>query len=122
MTTLGNGRWLKELVFPPGTGEYRLVMDGQRMADPLAKENVPDDVTQESKDEKDERIKMPSLWCQTWQFQVRFRVSPLPHVSEANALNRAGGSPESMASQDVHAVGAIGGELRENCCIRLWTH
>jgi 1,4-alpha-glucan branching enzyme len=38
---VGDGRWLKETVLPPGTYEYRLVVDGQWIADPLAKETVP---------------------------------------------------------------------------------
>ena len=37
----GDGRWLKETVLPLGTYEYRLVVDGQWIADPLAKETVP---------------------------------------------------------------------------------
>ena len=38
---LGDGRWLKETALPPGIYEYRLVVDGQWIADPLAKETVP---------------------------------------------------------------------------------
>ena len=38
---LGDGRWLKETVLAPGSYEYRLVVDGQWMADPLAKEVAP---------------------------------------------------------------------------------
>ena len=38
---LGGGRWLKDTALPPGTYEYRLVVDGQWIADPLAKETVP---------------------------------------------------------------------------------
>jgi 1,4-alpha-glucan branching enzyme len=38
---LGDGRWLKETVLPAGTYEYRLVVDGQWIADPLAPESVP---------------------------------------------------------------------------------
>ena len=41
MHPLGDGRWLKETVLPAGTYEYRLVVDGQWIADPLAKETVP---------------------------------------------------------------------------------
>ena len=41
MHPTGDGRWLKETVLPPGTYEYRLVVDGQWMPDPLAKETVP---------------------------------------------------------------------------------
>jgi 1,4-alpha-glucan branching enzyme len=36
-----DGRWLKELVLPPGTHEYCLVVDGKWMADSLANEMVP---------------------------------------------------------------------------------
>jgi 1,4-alpha-glucan branching enzyme len=38
---LGGGRWLKETALPVGTYEYRLLVDGQWIADPLAKETVP---------------------------------------------------------------------------------
>jgi 1,4-alpha-glucan branching enzyme len=41
MHPLGGGRWLKETVLPPGNHEYCLVVDGQWMPDPLAKESVP---------------------------------------------------------------------------------
>ncbi len=41
MHPLGCGRWLKETVLPPGDYEYCLVVDGQWMPDPLAKETVP---------------------------------------------------------------------------------
>jgi len=37
----GNGHWLKETALAPGTYEYCLVVDGQWMPDPLAKETVP---------------------------------------------------------------------------------
>jgi 1,4-alpha-glucan branching enzyme len=37
----GSGRWLKETVLPAGTYEYCLVVDGQWMPDPLARETVP---------------------------------------------------------------------------------
>ncbi|MEI7731896.1 MAG: glycogen-binding domain-containing protein [Verrucomicrobiota bacterium] len=40
MHPLGQGRWLKETVLPAGCYEYRLVVDGQWIADPLAKETV----------------------------------------------------------------------------------
>lgn len=40
MHSLGGGRWLKETVLPPGTYEYCLVVDGQWIPDPLAKETV----------------------------------------------------------------------------------
>ena len=42
MIALGHGRWLKELVLPPGSCyEYLIVMDGQWIPDPSAKETVP---------------------------------------------------------------------------------
>jgi 1,4-alpha-glucan branching enzyme len=41
MIALGNSRWLKELALPPGQYEYRLVVDGQWMSDPLARETAP---------------------------------------------------------------------------------
>ena len=41
MIPLGEGRWVKALALPPGTYEYRLVVDGEWIADPLAKETVP---------------------------------------------------------------------------------
>ncbi len=41
MISLGEGRWAKGLVLPPGTYEYCLVVDGAWMPDPLAPENVP---------------------------------------------------------------------------------
>jgi 1,4-alpha-glucan branching enzyme len=37
----GNGHWLKETALAPGTYEYCLVVDGQWMPDPLARETVP---------------------------------------------------------------------------------
>ena len=37
----GGGRWVKETVLPPGTYEYCLVVDGEWMPDPLAKDYVP---------------------------------------------------------------------------------
>ena len=37
----GGGRWLKETALVPGTYEYCLVVDGQWMPDPLARETVP---------------------------------------------------------------------------------
>jgi 1,4-alpha-glucan branching enzyme len=40
MHPLGNGHWLKETAFVPGTYEYCLVVDGQWMPDPLARETV----------------------------------------------------------------------------------
>ena len=41
MIALGEGRWRKELTLPPGRYEYRLVVDGQWVDDPAAKETVP---------------------------------------------------------------------------------
>ncbi|MGO8696350.1 MAG: glycogen-binding domain-containing protein [Limisphaerales bacterium] len=35
------GRWWKETALVPGTYEYCLVVDGQWMPDPLARETVP---------------------------------------------------------------------------------
>jgi 1,4-alpha-glucan branching enzyme len=40
MHPLGGGRWLKETALPPGTYEYRLVVDGNWMADPRALKTV----------------------------------------------------------------------------------
>ena len=37
----GGGRWLKETVLKPGIYEYCLIVDGQWMPDPAAKESVP---------------------------------------------------------------------------------
>jgi hypothetical protein len=41
MVPLGEGRWLKELVLSPGVYEYRLVVDGEWIPDPLGKETSP---------------------------------------------------------------------------------
>jgi 1,4-alpha-glucan branching enzyme len=41
MVALGNGRWIKSIVLPPGTYEYCLVVDGQWLPDPLANESIP---------------------------------------------------------------------------------
>ena len=41
MVSLGDGRWLKELVLAPGVYEYRLVVDGKWMLDPKASETAP---------------------------------------------------------------------------------
>lgn len=41
MHPAGGGYWLKDTVLPPGTYEYRLVVDGEWLADPLARETVP---------------------------------------------------------------------------------
>ena len=40
MHPTGDGHWLKESDLPPGTYEYCLVVDGQWMPDPLARETV----------------------------------------------------------------------------------
>jgi 1,4-alpha-glucan branching enzyme len=37
----GGGHWWKETALAPGTYEYCLVVDGQWMPDPLARETVP---------------------------------------------------------------------------------
>jgi hypothetical protein len=39
---LGNGHCLKEMILPPGIYEYCLVVDGECIPDPLAKEDVAD--------------------------------------------------------------------------------
>ncbi len=41
MVPLGAGRWLKELVLPPGDYQYRLVVDGEWIADPGASAIAP---------------------------------------------------------------------------------
>jgi 1,4-alpha-glucan branching enzyme len=41
MVLLGEGRWVKDLALPPGVYEYRLVVDGRWMPDPLATETAP---------------------------------------------------------------------------------
>lgn len=41
MISLGNGRWMKELLLPPGRYEYAFVVDGKRMPDPRAVESTP---------------------------------------------------------------------------------
>jgi len=41
MHPAGGGYWLKDTVLPPGIYEYRLVVDGEWQADPLARETVP---------------------------------------------------------------------------------
>jgi 1,4-alpha-glucan branching enzyme len=41
MLALGNGRWAADLTLPAGSYEYRLVADGQWMADPAARKTVP---------------------------------------------------------------------------------
>ena len=41
MVAGGEGRWVKELVLPPGRHEYRFVVDGQLVDDPKGAEFVP---------------------------------------------------------------------------------
>lgn len=41
LTRNGDGLWHQELSLPPGTYQYRLVVDGVWMADPAASESVP---------------------------------------------------------------------------------
>ena len=41
MMAPGQGRWLKELVLPPGHYAYLIMADGNRMPDPSAQATVP---------------------------------------------------------------------------------
>jgi 1,4-alpha-glucan branching enzyme len=41
MINLGGGKWAKELLLPPGTYEYRFVVDGNWICDPSARNTVP---------------------------------------------------------------------------------
>ncbi len=41
MLTLGGGRWVKELLLPPGRYEYLFVVDGEWRSDPAAVEQTP---------------------------------------------------------------------------------
>ena len=41
MISMGNGRWMKEMVLPPGRYEYLLMADGEWLPDPSAGESVP---------------------------------------------------------------------------------
>jgi 1,4-alpha-glucan branching enzyme len=41
MIELGQGRWAKDLMLPPGDYEYCLVVDGEWKPDPAAAETVP---------------------------------------------------------------------------------
>ena len=41
LISLGDGKWVKELVLPPGRYEYCFVVDCQWVDDPAAKETVP---------------------------------------------------------------------------------
>ena len=40
MIPMAKGRWAKNLTLPPGIYEYRLLVDGEWMTDPLARETV----------------------------------------------------------------------------------
>jgi 5'-AMP-activated protein kinase regulatory beta subunit len=40
MIGMGEGRWAKELLLPPGTYEYRFVVDGDWVTDPNSKETA----------------------------------------------------------------------------------
>jgi 1,4-alpha-glucan branching enzyme len=40
MHPMGGGRWIRETGLPPGTYEYRLVVDGEWIADPQAAKTV----------------------------------------------------------------------------------
>ena len=40
MIFLEGGHWMKELALPPGRYEYRLVVDGEWMPDPLVQETA----------------------------------------------------------------------------------
>lgn len=41
LNSSGTGHWWKEITLAPGRYEYRLVVDGEWMPDPLARETVP---------------------------------------------------------------------------------
>lgn len=41
MVAMGGGKWTKDMSLPPGTYEYRLVVDGRWMPDPNASRTVP---------------------------------------------------------------------------------
>ncbi|OHE75272.1 MAG: hypothetical protein A2107_06320 [Verrucomicrobia bacterium GWF2_62_7] len=41
MKDAGNGLWKIEVPLPPGQHEYRFVVDGQWISDPIAKESEP---------------------------------------------------------------------------------
>ncbi|HEV2395190.1 MAG TPA: glycogen-binding domain-containing protein [Verrucomicrobiae bacterium] len=38
---IAKGKWVKELILPPGRYEYLFVADGKWIPDPLAKEGIP---------------------------------------------------------------------------------
>ncbi len=41
MVEMGDGRWAKELVLPPGTYQYRFIVDGEWVTDECGREMVP---------------------------------------------------------------------------------
>jgi 1,4-alpha-glucan branching enzyme len=41
MIHMGDGYWMKELSLSPGIYEYRLIVDGEWIPDPLAEDHVP---------------------------------------------------------------------------------
>jgi len=41
MLTMGSGKWVKDLNLPPGTYEYRFVVDGKWTTDPRCAQTVP---------------------------------------------------------------------------------
>lgn len=41
LQAVGSGHWMKETLLAPGTYEYCLVVDGQWLPDPAARETVP---------------------------------------------------------------------------------
>ena len=41
MVNLGGGKWAKELLLPPGSYEYRFVVDGKWKTDPAAGHSAP---------------------------------------------------------------------------------
>lgn len=41
MIALGLGKWVKDMILPPGRYEYLIVADGQWRTDPSARETVP---------------------------------------------------------------------------------
>lgn len=43
MVSLGRGWWIKSLALPPGRYEYCLIVDGQRIPDPNATQDVIDE-------------------------------------------------------------------------------
>ena len=44
MIALGQGRWAKDLMLPPGTYQHGLGVDGRWMADPLAQSSFPNPI------------------------------------------------------------------------------